>query len=72
VGLSVTPQNIARQRLGKYIPTAAKSCSRSLSIWSVSLKESRRLVLPRTCCYLPVLTLRVGYVAVVLASTVKN
>jgi hypothetical protein len=50
VGISVYPPIVAKQWLGKKVPAAKKFWGVILYAIPVVLKESRRLVLPRTFC----------------------
>jgi hypothetical protein len=56
--LSVYPPIVARQRLGRNVTTVMNTYEKieellvaSFSMWPVSYKENKPLVLPRTSCF---------------------
>jgi hypothetical protein len=52
VGQSVYPPMVARQRFCKHIPAVMKNCWKCRFLWGpCHIKESRRLILPRTLYY---------------------
>jgi hypothetical protein len=67
---------VARERLGKYVPGATKNCwRRRFQCGPCRIKESRRLVLPKTSWFLFVLQappIALYFVALIVLVTSEN